>query len=176
MITKLFLGLTLLGAQWVLGLLIILSVVSIALILERWSHFRRASMNLETEIKRGLAGISTADRASRGQFMSDKLVADARLKAEAHLSWLATIGSNAPFVGLFGTVLGIIRAFHDLSQTGAQGSAVVSAGIAEALVATAIGLFVAIPAAVAYNHFQRKVKDMLLIAERAKNTVLEQER
>jgi biopolymer transport protein ExbB len=73
------------------------------------------------------------------------------------------LGSNAPFVGLFGTVLGIIKAFHDLGQVNAKGAAVqqtVMAGISEALVATAVGLAVAIPAVVAYNAFTRRLKTL----------------
>ena len=79
------------------------------------------------------------------------------------LSFLGTLGSNAPFVGLFGTVLGIIKAFHDLGAVNVKGAAVqqtVMAGISEALVATAVGLAVAIPAVVAYNGFQRWLKNM----------------
>jgi biopolymer transport protein ExbB len=172
MITKLFLGFTLLGAQWVLWFLILLSIVSIALIFERWSYFRSASKSLESKIQDSLKPLSSNDRTTRGVFLTESLVAEARLRAEHRLSWLATIGSNAPFIGLFGTVLGIIRAFHDLSQAGTQGSSIVSAGISEALVATAVGLFVAIPAVVGYNYFQRQVKDMLLRAERAKNGIM----
>ncbi|MEW6058215.1 MAG: MotA/TolQ/ExbB proton channel family protein [Bdellovibrionota bacterium] len=174
MITKLFLGFTLLGAQWVLWFLILLSVVSVALILERWTHFKGAKQKLEKKISDALKPLSPTERTTRGQYLAESLVAQARLGAEHRLSWLATIGSNAPFVGLFGTVLGIIRAFHDLSQAGTQGSSIVSAGISEALVATAVGLFVAIPAVVAYNYFQRQVKDMLLQAEHVKNALLGQ--
>ncbi|NPV46602.1 MAG: MotA/TolQ/ExbB proton channel family protein [Armatimonadetes bacterium] len=71
---------------------------------------------------------------------------------ERYLSVLATIGSVSPFVGLFGTVLGIMRAFRDIGLAGAAGGAVVAAGIAEALIATAAGLFVAVIGVVAYNH------------------------
>lgn len=174
MVSKLFLGFTLLGAQWVLWLLIILSVISIALIFERWSYFRKAGNKVEEDITAALKPLSHSERVARGDYLVQSLVADARLKAEHKLSWLATIGSNSPFIGLFGTVLGIIRAFADLSQAGTQGSALISAGISEALVATAVGLFVAIPAVVAYNYFQRGVKDMLLRAERTKNALLGQ--
>ena len=174
MITQFFLGFTLLGAQWVLWFLILLSVVSIALILERWSYFRQATGDLERRLTAELKPLAKSERMARGGFLSDSVVAEARLNAERRLSWLATIGANAPFVGLFGTVLGIIRAFHDLSQQGTQGSTVVSAGISEALVATAVGLFVAIPAVVGYNYFQRQVKDMLLVAERVKNSLMGQ--
>jgi biopolymer transport protein ExbB/TolQ len=81
-----------------------------------------------------------------------------RERYEASLDLLATIASNAPFVGLFGTVLGIIRAFKDLAGNIHDASTAVMAGIAEALVTTAVGLFVAIPALVAFNLFKRRVK------------------
>jgi biopolymer transport protein ExbB len=80
---------------------------------------------------------------------------------EKHLGILGTLGNNCPFIGLFGTVLGIIKAFADLSHNQAGGAAVVMAGIAEALVATAVGLMVAIPAVVAYNIFQGRVRRTL---------------
>jgi biopolymer transport protein ExbB/TolQ len=79
-------------------------------------------------------------------------------RLELHLTSLATLGNISPFVGLFGTVIGIMRAFEAISRTGSGGLASVSAGIAEALVATAAGLFVAIPAVTAYNHFVSRVK------------------
>lgn len=73
------------------------------------------------------------------------------LRMGAHLGIVGTIGNISPFIGLFGTVLGIIRAFRDIGQVGAAGPAVVATGISEALVATAAGLFVAITAVVVYN-------------------------
>ena len=79
-------------------------------------------------------------------------------RLERYLGSLATLGNVSPFVGLFGTVLGIIRAFEAIAKTGSGGLATVSAGIAEALVATAAGLFVAIPAVIAYNYFLGRVK------------------
>ena len=80
-------------------------------------------------------------------------------RLERHLTALATLGNISPFVGLFGTVIGVMRAFQAISRTGSGGLGTVSAGIAEALVATAAGLFVAIPAVTAYNHFVSRVKD-----------------
>jgi len=77
------------------------------------------------------------------------------LKLEKSLGILGTIGSTAPFIGLFGTVLGIIRAFSDLAIAQGASPAAVADGIAEALIATAAGLFVAVPAVVAYNYFVR---------------------
>ncbi len=172
MINQLFLGFSLLGAQWVLWILILLSIVSIALILERFFYFRKASKEIETLLEKTLKGVAGSERQTKGVHLVDAAVVDARIAAEKRLTWLSTIGANAPFVGLFGTVLGIIKAFHDLSQAGTQGSAMISSGISEALVATAVGLFVAIPAVVAYNGFQKKVKEMLLRAESVKNRIL----
>jgi biopolymer transport protein ExbB/biopolymer transport protein TolQ len=74
------------------------------------------------------------------------------------LSGLATIGSTAPFVGLFGTTFGIINAFSGMALTGSGGIAAISAGIAEALITTAFGLFVAVPAVWAFNYFNGKVE------------------
>jgi biopolymer transport protein ExbB len=89
-----------------------------------------------------------------------------RLLLERHLLVLGTLGNNAPFIGLFGTVLGIIKAFNDLALQGTAGSTVVMRGISEALVATALGLLIAIPAVVAYNHFQGRIKRSLSNADR----------
>jgi biopolymer transport protein ExbD len=80
--------------------------------------------------------------------------------------------ANAPFIGLFGTVLGIIRAFHELGQSAADAGAAVMSGISEALVATAVGLMVAIPAVVLYNTFQRRNKDLLARVESIAHLVL----
>jgi biopolymer transport protein ExbB len=81
-----------------------------------------------------------------------------RLAMERNLGVLGTMGNIAPFIGLFGTVVGIIKAFRDLALSGSGGPAVVAKGIAEALVATAGGLAVAIPAVIIYNYFMRKTK------------------
>ncbi len=81
-------------------------------------------------------------------------------RLEQNLSWLATTASVSPFIGLFGTVLGIIRAFQNLSGAGSSSLASVGPGIAEALIATAAGLFAAIPAAMAYNHFGHVLKEL----------------
>ncbi|MBN1142713.1 MAG: protein TolQ [Deltaproteobacteria bacterium] len=78
-------------------------------------------------------------------------------KLERFLPFLATTGSTAPFIGLFGTVWGIMDSFHSIGQSGSASLAVVAPGISEALVATAIGLVAAIPAVVGYNHFSHKV-------------------
>jgi len=84
-------------------------------------------------------------------------------RLEKYLTFLATTGSTAPFIGLFGTVWGIMDAFHGIGTTGSASLAVVAPGISEALVATAIGLAAAIPAVMGYNHFLNKVN--ILIGE-----------
>jgi biopolymer transport protein TolQ len=81
-------------------------------------------------------------------------------RLEHNLSWLATTASVSPFIGLFGTVLGIIRAFQQLSGAGSSSLSSVGPGISEALIATAAGLFAAIPAAMAYNHFGHMLKEL----------------
>lgn len=83
------------------------------------------------------------------------------------LGFLATIGSTAPFIGLFGTVVGIINAFRSIAATGSGGMSVVSGGIAEALVSTALGIFVAIPAYFAFNHFTGKIENFHVEMNRA---------
>jgi biopolymer transport protein ExbB len=88
------------------------------------------------------------------------------------LGFLATIGSTAPFIGLFGTVVGIINAFRSIAATGSGGMSVVSGGIAEALVSTALGIFVAIPAVVAFNHFTGKVETFHVQMNRVSSQLL----
>jgi biopolymer transport protein ExbB/biopolymer transport protein TolQ len=88
------------------------------------------------------------------------------------LGFLATIGSIAPFIGLFGTVVGIINAFRGIAATGSGGMAAVSGGIAEALVATALGIFVAIPAVVAFNHFTGKLENFHVEMNRASSQLV----
>ncbi len=81
-------------------------------------------------------------------------------KLERNMNWLATTASVSPFIGLFGTVLGIIRAFQDLGQQGSTSLRTVAPGIAEALIATAVGLAAAIPAAIFYNHFGHAIREL----------------
>ena len=88
------------------------------------------------------------------------------------LGFLATIGSTAPFIGLFGTVVGIINAFRSIAATGSGGMSVVSGGIAEALVSTALGIFVAIPAVVAFNHFTGKIETFHVQMNRASSQLV----
>ncbi|HTU58718.1 MAG TPA: MotA/TolQ/ExbB proton channel family protein, partial [Polyangiales bacterium] len=103
-----------------------------------------------------------------------------REELDRRLAFLGTLGNNAPFIGLFGTVIGVIQAFEELGHSAAGhagGSGQVASGavmsaIAEALVATAVGLAVALPAVAAYNYFQRRVEGLLAGAEVLSNLVL----
>ena len=192
-LTQKFLEFTLIGAEWVLWLLVVLSVWSVYVMLERALFFRSVSGS-DTAARRGLLDALTErdyerarelvanSRGTGGRMVAEMLrhvgsgetAIEAamnsvrpgeKIRLEHHLSYLGTLGANAPFIGLFGTVLGIIKAFKDLAEVGLQpggdSSTAVMAGISEALVATAVGLLVAIPAVVAYNYFQRRVKRML---------------
>ena len=91
---------------------------------------------------------------------------------ERNLAFLGTVGNNAPFVGLFGTVIGIIVAFNELSLNTQGGASTVMGGISEALVATAIGLLVAIPAVAAFNTFQRRIKVIVGDSNSVTHTIL----
>ena len=106
----------------------------------------------------------TLDSLPRGpQAAAEHLAAalcDERRLLDRRFLILGTLGNNAPFIGLFGTVLGVIKAFHDLGQSGA-GPEVVMAGLSEALVATAVGLLVALPCVVAFNNLQKRVRDLI---------------
>lgn len=180
------LGLPIFQAEWVLWLLIALSAVSVAVIVERLVFYRRHAINIDevrshlsTHLKEGdfsgaaeyLKGFDSLetnvvlfglrDHKSGAESVQD-LIAGAEGKEQARferrLNYLATVASNAPFIGLFGTVLGIIRAFNDLSADMSEASGAVMAGIAEALIATAVGLLVAIPAVIAFNVLKSRVK------------------
>jgi biopolymer transport protein ExbB/biopolymer transport protein TolQ len=98
--------------------------------------------------------------------------AETLIQMKRGLGFLATIGSTAPFIGLFGTVVGIINAFRGIAATGSGGMAAVSGGIAEALVATGLGIFVAIPAVVAFNHFTGKLENFQVEMNRASSQLV----
>ena len=184
-LTQRILGFTLLGSEWVLWLLIGLSVLSVAVMVERAIYLAGGGnadalgRELIALLRNGdLEGARQAVTAQRGPAATvagaglehyqrgSEAVAEAmagakarlRIDMERNLGILGTLGNNAPFIGLFGTVLGIIKAFADLSRNQAGGAAAVMAGISEALVATAVGLMVAIPAVIAYNSFQGRVR------------------
>lgn len=98
------------------------------------------------------------------EYAESALIAERR-NLEKRLVILSTLGNNTPFIGLLGTVLGIMKAFRDLAEMGDSGPAVVMRGISEALIATAMGLAVAIPVVIAYNALSRIVQDKLSQAD-----------
>lgn len=199
-LTEQLLGMALMGAEWVLWLLLALSVVSFAIIVERMLYYQSQSADLDTlgDEVRKLCAAGHPEEA-RVRLAADKHVAasvvssglrewsrgpeavseamsaakaKSRLLLERNLAILGTLGSNSPFIGLFGTVIGIIKAFHDLAGAQNKGPAVVMGSLSEALVATAVGLMVAIPAVLFYNYFQRRVRAFLLGTDAMSHLVL----
>ncbi len=200
-IEKVMLGLVLLGSSWVIWLLILLSVIGLGVFLNRIYYFSKAHATKATFLDDLRKKLSQSDAPEIEDFLVESAgiepivvweglrilpkggperAADAmhgrilkeKLSLERYLGYLGTLGNNAPFIGLLGTVLGIVRAFYDLSLNPTQGSAAVMAGISEALVATALGLFVAIPSVMAYNYFTQRIKRIVSSCQVAASTLL----
>ncbi len=180
---------SLLGSSWVLYLLAALSVISLAAMVERWFFFRRhrddgealrsdvakalladdpegakARLAKSRSLEASIVGEALAWWGGGPEAFSDAVeseVARAQKQLEKGSSLLGTLGNNAPFIGLFGTVIGVIEAFHELGA-GASKAAMgnVMGGIAEALIATGVGLFVALPAVTAYNLIQKRINEV----------------
>jgi biopolymer transport protein ExbB/biopolymer transport protein TolQ len=184
------------GAAAVLYILLLLSIYSVGVVLERWWYFRKRRLDMIATgaalakrlragdvagAKRELEGMSAVeaeilrdaleyytDGADSLQEIVQKGIRQRRKAFESGLLFLGTLGNNAPFIGLFGTVLGVVAAFKELGAAsanmaaagGAGGMGNVMSGISEALIATAIGILVAIPAVIAYNFFQKKCNDI----------------
>lgn len=110
-----------------------------------------------------LKGWDKGEQAMK-EYAESALIAERRA-LEKRLVILSTLGNNTPFIGLLGTVLGIMKAFRDLAEMGDSGPAVVMRGISEALIATAMGLGVAIPVVIAYNALSRVVQDKMSQSE-----------
>ena len=126
--------------------------------------------DVDAEVEGGLAEVTGGPEAVGEAMLAEK--AQQRLRLERNLAVLGTLGNNTPFIGLFGTVIGIIQAFHALSNSNASGPEVVMASISEALVATAVGLMVAIPAVIAFNVLSRAVKTKIANSETIARIVL----
>jgi biopolymer transport protein ExbB len=186
-----------LGTGWILALMLVLSIISLAVMLERaWLYWslrddidelmrdlgrllragdlaearRRLEASRSAEAAVVVAGLVEADHGvEAAEEAMEGAGALQRLKLEKRLAFLGTLGNNAPFIGLLGTVIGIVAAFDELSKVkmaAAAGSTqlapeAVMARISEALVATAIGIMIAIPAVAAYNAFQRVVRGIV---------------
>lgn len=199
-ITESFLNFTLLGAEWVLWLLIGLSVLSIAVAIERFRYFTSRSVDTAAivgDARRAVAdaavdgfrkkyadspsmavsvAIEGLNEAEHGADAAAEAMNSAKIQSRAeherNLVVLGTLGNNAPFIGLFGTVLGIIKAFNDLAENPSGDATVVMGGISEALVATAVGLLVAIPAVVLFNYFNRRVRGAVVSADAVAHAIL----
>jgi biopolymer transport protein ExbB len=167
--------------------LIVMSIISLTVIAERLWAFRgimgqtaRLTRAVYTDVSRGdVASATHAAEAERhtpsGRLFADVLRQSAAVSVEAldqvsaerrfeemerlkgSLWILGTVAASAPFIGLFGTVVGIVKAFHSMAVMGSGGFAIVAGGISEALVATALGLIVAIIALIFYNYFQTRL-------------------
>ncbi len=185
----------------IISVLLACSVLSGAIILERWVSLTRANFSRETllaklqklladnridqavdyceglhkpigKVMGALLEFAQQNRSSDRERLErhvDRLIRKETAHFMRYLTVLGTIGSVAPFVGLLGTVVGIIHAFRAISENAGGGPGVVANGIAEALITTALGLFVAIPAVVGYNMYIRKIErisqDMELASE-----------
>jgi biopolymer transport protein ExbB len=195
-----------LHAAWLMWILVGLSAMSIVVMIERLLFFRGLRVNiaamsrdLDRLLRQGsyreavelcrasrapeaaivLAGLLHADLGpvSAEKAMNGALAIE-RVRLERGLTFLATLGNNAPFVGLLGTVIGVIEAFEALGKpdpTGglaALGPQPIMTGISEALVATAVGLFVAIPAVAAYNFFNRRIQGIMASSDALSNLLL----
>jgi biopolymer transport protein ExbB len=198
-----------LKASWVMWILLVLSVVDLIIIGERslflfWlrDDVGKLSDDLDKRLRDGkarealeglqkspsseaavvVAGLRHADL---GPVAAEKAMAGAaalqRVRLERGLAVLGTVGNNAPFLGLLGTVIGVIEAFEILGRPQAATTAAAASGlapqaimssIAEALIATAVGLFVAIPAVAAYNYFQRRIQGIGANTEALSNVLL----
>lgn len=193
------------SAQGILYIMAIMSVVSVAIMIERHFSLKKIS-NSSSGVAKGFKSITSDPNPNQSLVQIEKITEDQtsiearaldyglkfvktngsqglddlfsayktieKPALEKNLNVLGTIASNAPYVGLLGTVMGIMKAFNDLANAPGQGNEVVMAGIAHALVSTAIGLAVAIPAVVAFNHFQKKVGLVLSNIDAARDLCL----
>jgi biopolymer transport protein ExbB len=199
-LTEQFLNFALLGAEWVMWLLVALSIISVGVMIERAMFLgaRRVDVDaLSQDAKKALrdgdatafanryraSNAMAAQVAVRGLAEQDRGIdavseamnsekTRARKHYERYLVILGTLGNNAPFIGLFGTVIGVIQAFQDLSADSQGGAEVVMSGISEALVATAVGLLVALPAVIAFNYFNRRVREAVTASDDVAHTIL----
>ncbi|MFP5518551.1 MAG: MotA/TolQ/ExbB proton channel family protein [Bdellovibrionia bacterium] len=201
MLTEKIFAVAHLADQVVLWILLVLSVLSVGMILERFFALRKISSESERvrlKIKMALQSNSVEDvediakdpqsiegraasyalkhmrdNGSKGlEEIFNTFALTEKPELEKFLGFLATVGSNAPYIGLLGTVLGIMKAFNDLAMAPEAGQQTVMAGISLALVATAAGLFVAMPAVISYNYFSKKVKGIFTSLESVKELCL----
>jgi biopolymer transport protein ExbB/TolQ len=201
MLTEKIFAIAHIADQGVIWILVLLSVISVSLILERWFVLKKISaesLRVRSRIKLALQTNSIEDvediakdpssiegraasyamkhmkdSGSKGlEEVFNVFILTEKPELEKSLGFLATIGSNAPYVGLLGTVLGIMKAFNDLATSTDAGQQTVMAGISMSLVATAAGLFVAIPAVIFYNYYSKQVKGIFSSLESVKELCL----
>lgn len=189
------------GAQWVMYVLIFCSILNLAVIIDRIVFFQRLRGDFSDFIKNltdrlnskeplestkawcsgqkmleasvaavGLEKSAISERAAE-ESMNAVMIA-AKTKLEKGIIILGTLGNNTPFIGLFGTIIGIMQAFHALSQGENAGPELVMSSIAEALAATAVGILVAVPAVIGYNFFNRAVKKKMANSDTTARIVL----
>ena len=168
----------LLGDTWVLWLLLGCSVLVAAVAIEKWRELAKEAQQADKleagqEAEAGSSAARILDQvasvksaAAMEEMLKAALLSEGQ-RLKNRIGILGTLGNNAPFIGLFGTVLGVIKAFHDLGVSGQTGVAVVMEGIATALVITALGIFVAIPAVIFNNIFLSRADQVLEAAEAA---------
>jgi biopolymer transport protein ExbB len=193
-------GFAMMGATWIMWVLVALSVGGVAVALERAIYLIRTSENVR-KLKQQILGLirsgdideararlqrspshvasiiaagleNTDDGTASAEERMNGATQLAKLRMEKRLAFLGTLGSNAPFIGLLGTVIGIIRAFHQLNDAAGKVTSGLMAEVGEALVATAIGILVALPAIAFFNFFQRIIKARLARAQAFGNEVL----
>ena len=155
--------------------LALLSVFSVAMIIDKHRRFSSTTRESEKFIEYDGVAQSGGDASASFDLVTSAIrdsISETLINLKKGLGFLATIGSTVPFVGLFGTVVGIINAFRSIAATGSGGMSVVSGGIAEALVSTALGIFVAIPAVVAFNHFTGKLETFHVEMNRASSQLI----
>lgn len=190
----------LLGAEWVLYLLVVLSILSLAVVAERSYFFYKRKLDheaLKTETVRAIrenasnalrkrytgnpamavqVALAGVDHRTSGIEAASEAMHGAKIASketyEKLTVILGTLGNNAPFIGLFGTVLGIIKAFNDLHADPTGGINAVMGSTSEALVATAVGILVAIPAVVAFNVFNRLTRSHLAQSDALAHAIL----
>ena len=179
--------------------LIVCSVISIAVIIQKYSMFRGIKNMSKKDIDSIKSAVSAGelDKAKAiaeksGTFLGrvlheglksrtgasckeavERAISDEALALEEYLPAVGTIGNIAPFIGLLGTVMGIMRAFHDLGKYGMGNPSVISTGISESLIATAAGLLVAIPSVIFYNYFARRINKFMISGENTAMAILE---
>lgn len=201
MLTELFLQAALIGAEWVLWLLVVLSILSVLAMVERVVFYRKRSIDIQAvrvKLEKFLgkedfdgaakyldeqgdsmearvvlfglrdwrSGVASVEERMNGALSTEKG------RYNKQLPFLGTIGNNAPFIGLFGTVLGIIGAFDSLQSGSDEAAAQVMGAISEALVATGVGLLVAIPAVIAFNIFRSQIQKSVAQTDLLGRTVL----